>query len=301
MTRLKGRTAIVTGAGRGLGRAHALELAGQGANVVVNDLGGDVHGAGADPTPAQEVAQRIRDLGGQAVASGHDISDWSQAADLIQMAVESFGDLDILVNNAGIIRDRSLANMTEADWDDVIRVHLKGHAAPTRHAVAYWRQRAKAGNPADASVVMTSSVAGLAGSFGQANYATAKLGVLALSRVVALEAQQYGVRSNVVSPGGRTRITEPDAMRTAPDDAASGFDQMDPANVSPLVAWLADHRCRANGQVFHITGEHLIISSLPTIVHELWSRGRWTLEKLDDELPSRLVAPLDLDAWLPSS
>ncbi|GAB1823738.1 SDR family NAD(P)-dependent oxidoreductase [Herbidospora sp. RD11066] len=293
MTRLRGRTAIVTGAGRGLGRAHALELAARGANVVVNDLGGDVHGTGADPTPAQEVVRQIRDLGGQAVASGHDVSDWLQAAALIQLAVGTFGDLDILVNNAGIIRDRSLANMTEADWDDVIRVHLKGHAAPTRHAVAYWRERAKAGNPADASVVMTSSVSGLAGNFGQANYATAKLGVLALSRVVALEAHRYGVRSNVVSPGGRTRITDLDEPA-----APEGFDQMDPANVSPLVAWLAAEKCEANGQVFHITGEHLIVSSLPAIVHELWSEGRWTLEKLDDELSTRLVAPLDVEAWL---
>lgn len=294
MGRLDGRVAIVTGAGRGLGRAHALKLAEEGASVVVNDLGGDVHGTGADLTPAQQVVQEIETAGGRAVVSGHDVSNWEQAAAMIRLAVETFGDLHVLVNNAGILRDRTLANMTEDEWDAVIRVHLKGHAAPTRHAMAHWRERSKSGHEVRASVIHTSSVAGYAGNFGQANYASAKLAVVALSRVVAMEGARVGVRSNVVSPGARTRLAlaTPGAEESlqAPNDP-SAFDRLDPANVSPLIAWLAQADCPANAQVFHISGNRVVVSQMPPMLHILETEGRWTLDALDRELPSRLVKP----------
>ena len=301
MARLDGRVAIVTGAGRGLGRAHALRLASEGAQVVVNDLGGDLHGAGADPTPAQDVVAEITAAGGEAVVSGHDVADWDQAEDLIATAVSAFGRLDVLVNNAGILRDRTLAKMTEQDWDDVIRVHLKGHAAPTRHAMAYWKARAGEGDVADRSVVMTSSIAGLAGNFGQANYSSAKLAVLALAEVCRLEGARFGVRANAVSPGGRTRIALSVPGATEQDltlIGADGTDLMDPASVSVLIAWLAAADCPANGQVLHITGDHLVVSSLPPIVAQRRLGRRWTTEDLDEWLPPRLVTPLEVGSWV---
>lgn len=301
MGRLDGRVAIVTGAGRGLGRAHALMLAEQGAHVVVNDRGGDIRGDHADSTPAQRVVAEIEAVGSRAVASDHDVSDWAQARELVDLALDAFGDLHVLVNNAGIMRDRTLANLDEEDWDAVVRVHLKGHAAPTRHAVGYWRARAKAGDVVRASVVHTTSIAGFAGNFGQASYASAKLGVLALSQVVALEAGRFGVRSNAVSPTARTRMlfTVPGAeKRYGPPDDHSEFDTREPANVSPLVAWLAQAGCPATGQVFHVHGSRLIVLAMPTAVHDLRTEGRWTLEALDRELPPRLLAPPTLDDFV---
>lgn len=300
MKRLDGRVAIVTGAGRGLGRAHALYLASQGASVVVNDRGGDVHGEGSDKGPAAEVADEIIAGGGKAVVSTHDVADWQQAADLIAAAVKAFGDLHVLVNNAGILRDRTLANMSEADWDGVIRVHLKGHAAPTKHAMEYWRDRAKAGNRVAASVVHTTSIAAFAGNFGQANYSAAKAAMLGLSRVVALEGEKYGVRSNAVSPSARTRIAlaVPGAEVERSPAASAGFDDLDPANVSPLIGWLAEEHCPANSQVFHIYGNRLIVLSMPPIVHDLRTDGRWTAEELDRVLPQRLVVPPQLSDFL---
>jgi NAD(P)-dependent dehydrogenase (short-subunit alcohol dehydrogenase family) len=298
MGRLNDRVAIVTGAGRGLGREYALFLAREGASVVVNDLGGSVHGEGADQTPAQQVVDEITALGGRAIVSGHDVADWEQAAALVQLAVDTFGDLHVLVNNAGILRDRFLANMSEAEWDAVIRVHLKGHAAPTRHAVAYWREQSKAGQEADRSVVHTSSISGIAGNFGQANYSTAKLGVVALSAVVMKEARRYGVRSNVVSPSARTRLSLStpgvDEMLKPPDDP-DAFDMLDPANVAPLVGWLAAPGCPASGQIYHVNGSQLLVFQMPPVVHRLETRGRWTLEALDRELSQRLVTPPEVD------
>jgi NAD(P)-dependent dehydrogenase (short-subunit alcohol dehydrogenase family) len=297
--RLTGRVAIVTGAGRGLGREHALALAEHGASVVVNDLGAELDGTGADPSPGHAVVEEITRHGGSAVLSGHDVADWEQAEQLVRLAVEAFGDLHVLVNNAGILRDRTLANLAEDDWDAVIRVHLKGHAATTRHAMGYWRDAGKRGESADRSVVMTSSIAGLAGNFGQAAYASAKAAVLALSSVVRLEGARYAVRSNVVSPGARTRlgVSAPGAEEelAAPD---SGFDHFHPGNVSPLVAWLADAQCPANGQVFHAVGSRIVVSSMPPIEHEIVTDGKWTLEQLDTELPGRLVTPGGLGPWL---
>lgn len=294
MNRLEGRVAIVTGAGRGLGRAHALLLSSLGAAVVVNDLGSDLHGEGADVSPGATVVREIEELGGRAVLSAHDVSDWEQARELIGLAVTTFGDLHALVNNAGILRDRTLANMTESEWDGVIRVHLKGHAATTCHATAYWRSQAKAGRDVRASIVHTTSIAAFGGNFGQANYTAAKSAIIGLSRVAALEGERYGVRSNAVSPSARTRlgVEGPGAEEAFGPPADVGtFDRFDPANVSPLVAWLVESDCPANAQVFHIDGNRVCVFQMPAVVHELHTSGRWTPEALDAQLLPRLVRP----------
>jgi NAD(P)-dependent dehydrogenase (short-subunit alcohol dehydrogenase family) len=294
MRRLDGRVAIVSGAGRGLGRAHAMYLASHGASVVVNDLGGDVHGVGSDQVPAADVVREIVSMGGEAVPSSHDVSDWDQAGELVNFAIETFGSLHVVVNNAGILRDRLLANMTEDEWDAVIRVHLKGHAAPTRHAMAYWRDRAKAGKPLAASVVHTTSIAAFAGNFGQANYTAAKSAVIGLSQVVAIEGSKYGVRSNAVSPSARTRITLTDKPAPESDQRPHGLDPLDPANVSPLIGWLAEEKCPATSQVFHVYGNRLLVIAMPSAAHDLRNVGRWTAEDLDRAVPQRLLKPPDL-------
>jgi NAD(P)-dependent dehydrogenase (short-subunit alcohol dehydrogenase family) len=291
--RLAGRVAIVTGAGRGLGRAHALRLAQEGAKVVVNDLGTATDGTREGVSPGEEVVEEIRRAGGEAVASGHDCADWQEAGAMVQLAVERFGGLHVLVNNAGILRDRAFANMSEAEWDAVIRVHLKGHAAPSHHALAHWRERSKAGESVKASVIHTSSIAAYLGNFGQANYSAAKLAVVALSRVIQIEGARYGVRSNAVSPSARTRM-----MGGEPPPPGT-FDMRDPANVSPIVAWLAAADCPANGQYFQVYGSRLLVLTLPQIAHDLNNPGgRWTLEDLDRELPSRLVSYPSVDELL---
>lgn len=281
--RLEGRVAVVTGGGRGLGRSYAIALAGHGAAVVVNDLGADLHGAGRDASPAQDVVTAIIADGGRAIVSGHDVADWQEASALIGMAVDTFGGLDILVNNAGILRDRLFANMSEDDWDAVIRVHLKGHAAPARHAMDYWRGQAKAGSPVAASIVHTTSLAGLVGSFGQANYASAKLAVVGLSRTLALEGAKYGVRSNAVSPSARTRI---ETSLQAPDDGA--FDVFSPDNVSPLICWLALADCPATGQVFQAYGNRIEVIAPSTIEIDVRTEGRWQIEDVEKALNHRL-------------
>ncbi|MHB8509222.1 MAG: SDR family NAD(P)-dependent oxidoreductase [Candidatus Dormibacteria bacterium] len=299
MGRLDGRVAIVTGAGRGLGREHALFLAREGAAVVVNDLGGSVHGDGADGSPAQQVVAEIEAAGGRAVASGHDVSNWDGAGEMIQQAVDTFGELHVLVNNAGILRDRTIANMSEAEWDAVIKVHVKGHAGPTHHAMAHWRAQSKAGNEVKASIIMTSSLSGLIGNFGQANYATAKLGVVALARVASLEGERIGVRANAVSPGGRTRIAAlwsgAESMAEPPPGV---FDEHDPGNVSPIIGWLAERDCPANGQVLHLSGGQLLVMSMPPVLHNLKKDRRWTLEDFDAELTPRLVQPDLVEAFV---
>ena len=255
-----GRVVIVTGAGRGLGRAHALELARQGARVVVNDLGVEADGRGGSSGPAEDVVREIRSLGGEAVANGGDVADWAQSASLVRAALDAFGRLDAVVNNAGFVRDRMFANASEEEWDAVIRVHLKGHFCVSRHAVAHWRDRAKAGDVPDARLVNTSSGAGLQGSVGQSAYAAAKAGITALTLVQAAELARYGVTANAIAPSARTRMTETvfaDMMR-AP---AGGFDAMDPANVSPLVAWLASAESGdVTGRVFEIAGGGLCVA-----------------------------------------
>src|SRR5207344_1182009 len=242
MGALEGRVAVITGAGRGLGREHALLFASEGAKVVVNDLGGDMHGEGGDPSAAMEVVEEIKGMGGEAVVNGDNVADWDGAQRLVQQAVDAFGDLHILVNNAGILRDRVIINMTEAEWDAVIAVHLKGHFCPTRHAAAYWREQTKAGETVSASIIHTSSTSGIFSNPGQANYGAAKTGIATLSQICAKELTRYSVRSNAICPGARTRLTlETPGLGDAvkPPEDASKFDVWDPANVSPFVAYLA--------------------------------------------------------------
>ena len=292
--RLDGRVAVVTGAGRGLGRDHALALAAEGAAVVVNDLGGDVHGAGLDATPAQQVVAMITDAGGRAVVSGHDVADWDQAGQLVALAVGELGGLDIVVNNAGILRDRTIAKLTEPEWDAVVRVHLKGHAAVTHHACSHWRKAARTdGQPLAASIVHTSSASGLIGNFGQAAYGAAKLGIVALSRIVALEMGSIGVRSNVIAPVAATRMGAATPSGGGTVVREDGFDLFDPANVSPLVVWLALSDCPAQAQVFNVYGDRVTVLSLPHVEHDLRSpeRRRWTVDELDLALRDRLVEP----------
>src|SRR4029453_14573320 len=239
MGALDGRVAIITGAGRGIGREHALLFAQEGAKVVINDLGGAIDGSGDDRTPAQQVVDEITGMGGEAVANADNVADWEGGQRLVNAAVEAFGDLHVLVNNAGILRDRVLVNMTEAEWDAVVHVHMKGHFVPTRWAAAYWRELAKAGTPVAASVIHTSPPSGLIGNPGQSNYGAAKAGIGAFSIICAQELSRYGVRSNCIAPAARTRLTEATPglaeVVAAPADA-SQFDVWDPANVAPLVA-----------------------------------------------------------------
>jgi NAD(P)-dependent dehydrogenase (short-subunit alcohol dehydrogenase family) len=287
MGTLDGRVAIITGAGRGLGREHALLLAAEGASVVVNDLGGNIDGTGDDRAPAQLVVDEILAAGGRAVANVDNVADWEGGQRLVNTAVEAFGRLDVLVNNAGILRDRVLVNMTEEEWDAVIAVHLKGHFVPTRWAAAYWREQSKAGTPVRANLVHTSSTSGLLGNPGQTNYGAAKAGIGAFSIICAQELARYGVRSNCIAPAARTRLTESTPglsdIVQPPDDAAR-FDVWDPANVSPLVAYLATEDCPFTGKTFFSQGGTVKVM-------EPWRMGdgverdhRWTVGELADAL-----------------
>lgn len=246
---------VITGAGRGIGRGHALEFARQGAKVVVNDIGAEIDGSGGSDGPAGEVVDSIRAAGGEAVANGDDVADWDGAERLVRTAIDVFGGLDVVVNNAGFLRDRMLVSTSEQEWDAVIRVHLKGHFCPARHASAYWRERAKAGEPVDARIINTSSGAGLLGSVGQGNYAAAKAGIAALTLVQAAEMGRYGVTANAIAPAARTRMTEAVFADTmgAPGDGA--FDAMAPDNVAPLVVWLGSAASgNVTGRVFEVEG-----------------------------------------------
>lgn len=257
----EGRIVIVTGAGRGIGREHALEFARQGAKVVVNDLGAELDGRGGSSGPAGEVVEEIRALGGEAVANGADVADWEQTDALVRTAIETFGGLDIVVNNAGFLRDRMFFSTGEEEWDAVIRVHLKGHFATARHAAAYWRERSKAGDPVDARIINTSSGAGLLGSVGQGTYSAAKAGIAALTLVQAAELGRYGVTANAIAPAARTRMTEQvfaDTM-AAPDPGA--FDAMAPSNIAPLVVWLGSpDSADVTGRVFELEGGMLSVA-----------------------------------------
>jgi NAD(P)-dependent dehydrogenase (short-subunit alcohol dehydrogenase family) len=276
---LDGRVAIITGAGRGLGREHALLFAAEGARVVVNDLG-DV---------AEEVAEEIRATGGQAIASNHDITSWAEGEALVGAAVDAFGQLDVLVNNAGILRDRMLVSMTEEEWDAIIDVHLKGHFVPTRFAAVHWRERVKAGEEVQASVIHTSSTSGLLGNPGQTNYGAAKAGIGSFSIICAQELSRYGVRSNCIAPAARTRLTEATPglgeVVAAPGE---GFDLWDPANVSPLVAYLATADCTVTGRTFFVQGGTVRVMEPWRMGARLERDERWTIGELEKEIPSLL-------------
>jgi NAD(P)-dependent dehydrogenase (short-subunit alcohol dehydrogenase family) len=283
MGALDGRIAIITGAGRGIGREHALFFAAEGAKVVVNDLGAAMDGSGDDRTPAQQVVDEIKAQGGEAIASTDDVSDWEGGQRLINSAIEAFGDLHVLVNNAGILRDRVIVNMTEEEWDSVINVHLKGHFVPTRWAAAYWREQSKAGKQVSASIINTSSTSGLIGNGGQANYGAAKAGIGAFTVIAAQELIRYGVRVNAIAPAARTRLTEstPGLGDIVKPPEKGGFDVWDPANVSPVVAYLAAENCPANGRVYFVQGGTIKLFQNWTMTIGVEKDERWTVAELE--------------------
>ncbi len=264
----EGRVVVITGAARGIGRAHALAYAAEGAKVVVNDLGAEVDGTGSSTGPAGEVVEAIRGMGGEAVANGDDISDWDGAKRLIDTAVETFGDLHVLVNNAGILRDRMLVNMTEEEWDAVVKVHMKGTFAPMRWAATYWRERSRSGETNDARIVNTSSGSGLYGNPGQVNYGAAKAGIAAMTIIAAKELGRYGVTVNAIAPAALTRMTENLGFGQLAKDVEPGqFDAFAPENISPLVVWLGSTESAAvTGRVFNVAGGKISIA-------DGWRRG----------------------------
>jgi len=281
MGTLDGRVAFITGAGRGLGREHALLFASEGAKIVVNDLGGANDGSGSDMTPAQQTVADIKGMGGEAIVNTDNVADWDGAKRMIDSAIEAFGDLDILVNNAGILRDRVLVNMSEAEWDSVIQVHLKGHFAPTHHAAAYWREQAKAGITKPRNLVHTSSTSGLFSNPGQANYGSAKSGIATFSQICAKELSRYNVKSNAIAPAARTRLTMATPGLEDVMAAKDGkFDEWDPANVSPLVAYLASDLCEFSGETFYVQGGQVTRVATWAMAEEIKQDDRWTVTAL---------------------
>ncbi|MEV0051104.1 SDR family oxidoreductase [Saccharopolyspora shandongensis] len=283
-----GRIVIVTGAARGIGRGHALEFARQGAKVVVNDIGAEVDGTGSSTGPAGEVVDEIRAAGGEAIANGDDVADFEGAKRLVESTVEHYGDLHVLVNNAGILRDRMLFNMTEQEWDAVIRVHLKGTFAPLRHAAAYWRAKAKAGEEVDARVINTTSSSGIYGNPGQGNYGAAKAGIAGLTVIAAREMERYGIAVNAIAPAALTRMT--DGLGRQVRAPEGRFDVANADNIAPLVVWLAGEKAKGiTGRVFNVRGGSISVA-------EGWIAGpgvdkgeRWDPAELDDVIPG-LVA-----------
>ncbi len=286
-----GRVVVITGAGGGIGRAHALAFAAEGAQVVVNDLGGARDGTGSDAGPAQQVVDEIKAAGGEAVANTDDISDFAGAKSLIDQAVDTFGGLHTVVNNAGILRDKMMVNMDEAMWDAVIKVHLKGTFGPAHHAAAYWRDKSKAGDQPDARIINTTSPSGIFGNVGQANYGAAKAGIAAFTIISAMELARYGITVNAIAPTALTRMTEDLAgiVGTAPTEEGA-FNPLAPENISPLVVWLGSNESAAvTGRVFSVVGGTIAVA-------EGWVNGpsvdagrKWEPGELSEVVPE-LVA-----------
>ncbi|NCY17879.1 MAG: SDR family NAD(P)-dependent oxidoreductase [Actinobacteria bacterium] len=288
-----GKVVVITGAGRGLGREHALAFAAEGAKVVVNDVGASLQGEGNDTSPAQEVVDIIRANGGEAITNGDDISDWDGAGRLIASAIDTFGGLDTVVCNAGIVRDRMFVNMTVDEWDAVMKVHLRGTFCPVKHAVEYWRAESKAGNQRDARVVTTSSGAGLHGSIAQTNYASAKAGIAAFTINIAAELGRIGVMANSIAPSARSRMTE-EAFPEMMARPESGFDAMDPANISPLVVWLGSPACDVSGRVFECAGGLISLADGWQVGAEFDKGAKWEPAEIGavvDDLVKAAPAP----------
>jgi NAD(P)-dependent dehydrogenase (short-subunit alcohol dehydrogenase family) len=297
MALCSGRVAIVTGAGRGVGRAYALMLASHGAKVLVNDLGSSAAGAGSDQSPAQQVVELIRQAGGQAEVNTSDVADWNAAQQMVEQAVDTFGGLDVVINNAGILRDRMLVNMSEEEWDAVIRVHLKGTFAPTHHAANYWRQQQKAGKAVDARIINTTSHSALFANIGQANYAAAKGGIATLTQLAARELARYGVTVNAIAPRASTRMTE--GLR---DYSEEELERRNPEWIAALVTWLASPESKAiSGRIFEAWGYGYAVI-------ESWQHGPQTAATKDPEAlgpeiekivrHARNNAGIDRNTWL---
>lgn len=297
MTQFDGRVVVVTGAGRGIGREHALRFAAEGASVVVNDVGGANDGSGSDRSAAQEVVDEITNAGGIAVVNTDSVGTWEGAKSIIDTAIEAFGDLHILVNNAGIVRDSAIVNMTEVDFDMVIDVHLKGTFATSRWAAIYWREQSKSGNVTPRRIVNTTSGSGLFGNAGQANYASAKMGITALTIVCARELIRYGVKTNAIAPGARTRMTLAtpgfDEVLKAPEDKAV-FDKWHPGNTSPIAMYLATDQCQFNGQVFETLGGRVSLYKGWTTEESVTADHTWSITELEDAMKNWPVGPPDM-------
>jgi len=296
MGALDGRVAVITGAGRGLGREHALLFAAEGAKLVINDLGGSPDGSGSDVTPAQQVVDEIRAAGGEAVANSDDVTSADGAQRMIQQAIDAFGALHVLVNNAGILRDRTIVNMTEDEWDDLIRVHLRGHFMPARAAARYWREQSKAGNSLRPSLINTTSTSGLYNNPGQSNYGSAKTGIATLTIIAQRELDRYGVKANAIAPAARTTLTlaTPGISESIRQPPAEGFDAMDPANVSPFVAYLATADCPIKGRIFFVAGGGIHLFQPFAIIDGIAKEGRWTVAELATEAARLADVPFNV-------
>jgi NAD(P)-dependent dehydrogenase (short-subunit alcohol dehydrogenase family) len=299
MASLEGKVAIVTGAGRGIGRGHALALAAEGAKVVVNDLGGSAAGEGQDQTPAQQVADEIKAAGGEATANYDNVADYQGSENMVKQAIGDFGRLDILINNAGILRDRMLVNMSEDEWDAVINVHLKGHFAPTRHAAAYWRQQSKEGNQINGRVINTSSPSGVFGNVGQTNYGAAKAGIAAFTIIAAQELGRYGVTVNCLAPNARTRMTE-QTFGDIPPPKEGEFDPLDPDNISPVVVALCSDEAQGiTGQCFFVYGGTINVLKPWDVGTVLQKDAKWEPSELAAKLKEAFPSGIAPEGMMP--